>query len=65
MRTTFVSWLGLYGVDPRAQVVLARHAPQGVTLKHYQDFSVFDLWAEVHRLPSLTAATPIKQAVSA
>ena len=65
MRTTFISWLGLYGVDPRAQVVLARHTPQGVTLKHYQDFSVFDLWAEVHRLPSLTAATPIKQAVSA
>jgi integrase len=35
LRTTVISWLGLYGVDPRAQLILARHAPQGVTLKHY------------------------------
>ncbi len=35
LRTTFISWLGLYGVDPRAQIMLARHTPQGITLKHY------------------------------
>ena len=41
-RTTFISWLGLCGVDPRAQIKLARHAPTGVTFKHYQDFGVFE-----------------------
>lgn len=53
LRTTFISWLGQYGVDPRAQVMLARHAPQGVTLRNYQDFGVFDLWAEIRKLPGL------------
>src|SRR3990172_1745048 len=53
LRTTFVSWLGMYGVDPRAQIVLARHAPTGVTLRHYQDFTLFDLWAEIRKLPNL------------
>ncbi len=54
LRTTFISWLGQYGVDPRAQVMLARHAPQGVMLRNYQDFGVFDLWAEIAKLPGLT-----------
>ncbi len=58
LKTTFVSWLGLYGVDPRAQTILARHAPQGVTMKHYQDFAVFDLWAEIQKLPGMTAPAP-------
>jgi hypothetical protein len=40
-------------VDPRAQIVLARHAPQGVTLRNYQDFSLFDLWAEIAKLPAI------------
>ena len=31
-------------------MMLARHAPQGVTLKHYQDFTVFDLWRETGKL---------------
>jgi len=53
MRTTFVSWLGLYGVDPRAQIMLARHSPQGITMRHYQDFSLFDLWSEIAKLPSI------------
>ena len=53
MRTTFVSWLGLYGVDPRAQIILARHSPTGVTLRSYQDFSLFDLWGEISKLPSI------------
>jgi len=59
LRTTFISWLGLYGVDPRAQIALARHAPVGITLRNYQDFSVFDLWAEIGKLP------PIGDAVGA
>ena len=33
--------------------MLARHAPQGVTLRNYQDFDVFDLWAEIRKLPGL------------
>ena len=48
-----MSWLGLCGVDPRGQVVLARHAPQGVTLRNYQDFGVFDLWGEIAKLPAI------------
>ena len=53
MRTTFISWLGLHGVDPRSQVQLARHSPRGVTLRNYQDFTLFDLWAEIRKLPSI------------
>lgn len=53
MRTTFVTRLGHYGVDYRAQVVPARHSPQGITLRNYQDFSVFDLWSEIRKLPGL------------
>jgi len=52
-RTAFVSWLGASGVDPRAQIKLARHAPQGVTMRHYQDFGLFDLHAEIAKLPSI------------
>ncbi len=65
LRTTFISWLGLYGVDPRAQIVLARHAPQGVTLKHYQDFTVFDLWAEIRKLPPTRVESAQADAVRA
>ena len=44
--------------DPRAQIILARHAPQGVTLKHYQDFSILDLWGEIRKLPPIRATAP-------
>ena len=53
LRTSFVSWLQVYGVDPRAQIMLARHSPQGVTLRNYQDFGLFDLWAEIAKLPAI------------
>jgi hypothetical protein len=46
-----LSWLGLCGVDPRAQTMLARHAPTGITQRHDQDFSLFDLWAEIDKRP--------------
>ncbi len=36
---------------------LARHVPQGVTLEHYQDFGLFDLWAEIRKLPSMRPVT--------
>ncbi len=62
LRTTFVSWLGRYGVDPRAQIMLARHTPQGVTLRNYQDFRLFDLWAEICKLPSLLTEPEAMQA---
>lgn len=65
MRTTYVSWLGLYGVDPRAQIVLARHAPQGVTMRNYQDFSLFDLWGEISKLPCIRVTVPEAQVLRA
>ena len=52
LRTAFISWLGFYGVDPRAQSVLARQPPKGVTLRNYQDFNMFDLWGEMAKPPS-------------
>ena len=42
-RTTFISWLGLHRVHPRAEVILARHAPEGVAFRDYQDFATVDL----------------------
>ena len=65
LRTTHISWLGLHGVNPRAQIVLARHAPQGVTLKHYQDFTILDLWAEIRKLPPIRSKRPVDQAETA
>jgi len=53
LRTTFISWLGLYGVDPRAQTRLARHSPVGVTFRHYMDYSLLDLWSEIRKLPTI------------
>jgi len=50
---TFISWVGAFGVDPRVPTLLARHAPTGVTLKHYQDFTLFDLWGEIRKLPPM------------
>lgn len=54
LRTTFVSWLGEFGVDPREQVALARHSleAQSITLRAYQDFSRFDLHAAIAKLPN-------------
>jgi integrase len=57
LRTTFITWLGEYGVDYRSQIRLARHSPQGITLRNYQDFSVFDLWAEIRKLPGFPTET--------
>ena len=35
---------------------LARHAPTGITLRHYQDFRLFDLWGEIRKLPPIRTA---------
>jgi len=61
LRTTYISWLGVSGVDPRAQIALARHAPTGVTLRHYQDFQLFDLWGEIRKLPPIRWNIPESQ----
>jgi len=58
LRTTFITWLGQYGVDPRAQIALARHSPQGVTLRNYQDFTCLDLSAEIRKLPGIWSEPP-------
>ncbi len=34
-------------------MILVRRAPQGVTLKNYQDFGVLNLWAEMAKLPGV------------
>ena len=59
-----VSWLGLHGAGPRAQIALAHHAPQCVTLRDYQDFGLFDLWAQIARLPPIRAES-VAEAVQA
>jgi len=55
-KTTFVSWLAANGVSETAMSRLAQHSPKGVTERHYQDFGVFDLWAEIQKLPSMIPA---------
>lgn len=53
--TTFISGLGLHGVDPRAQIRFTRHAPPGMTIKHYEDFSLFDMWSEIRKQSPIKA----------
>ena len=53
--TTFISWLGLHGVDPLAQIRLTCHAQPGITIKHYQDFRLFDRSPEVRKLSPIKA----------
>ena len=43
LRTTFISWLGISGIKPGAQMSMARHSAQGVTLNPYQDSCRFDV----------------------
>ena len=43
---------------------LARHAPQGITLKHYQDFSLFDMWSEIEKIPSPLDGTEVNAAIA-
>lgn len=45
-------------MDQRIQIALARHAPTGVTLKHYQDFGLFDLWGAIRKLPPIRWIEP-------
>jgi len=57
LRTTFVTWLALHGVDPRLQVKLARHSPRGLTFQRYTDMRLFDEWEAINRLPSIPGVT--------
>ncbi|MGB2985783.1 MAG: hypothetical protein WBE26_07850 [Phycisphaerae bacterium] len=34
---------------------LVRHIPVGITLMHYQSFTLLDLWAEIGKLPPIAA----------
>ncbi len=61
LQNTFRSWPSPYGVDPRGQIVLARHAQRRVPLRHYQSFSVLDLWAKISRLPPIRTAAAATQ----
>ena len=60
-----MSWLGLYGVDLRARIMLPRHAPQGITLKHHHAFGVLDLWGEVAKLPPIRWSADLVRATGA
>jgi len=53
LRTTFRSWLLDCGVNPRLHDVLMRTAPRGVADRHYADYRLTDLWAEIAKLPSV------------
>ncbi len=57
LRTTFRSWLTDCGVHPRLHGVLMRTAPGTVEDRHYQDYRLTDLWAEIAKLPSIA---PVK-----
>lgn len=35
---------------------------QGITLKHYQDFSLFDLWSVIEKIPSPLDGTEVNTA---
>lgn len=59
LRTTFASWLMAVGVDERARMRLTRHSPSGVTMKHYTDFKLLDLWAEIGKLPDVIPPKPV------
>ena len=48
-----------------AQILLAGHAPQGVTLRHYRDFSILDLWAEIRKLAPIRTNAIQTEAVAA
>jgi len=53
LRTTFSSWLADAGVPERKQRALTRHADPDITGKRYTDRSLFDLWAEIAKLPPI------------
>lgn len=57
LRTTFVSWLGAAGVDPRTAQRLARHRDIRLTTGTYQDVRLLDTQQAVGKLPS-PCATP-------
>lgn len=51
LRTTFGTWLAIYGVTPDARRILMRHAATTVTDRHYLDVTLLDLWKEIAKLP--------------
>ena len=61
LRTTFVSWLGQRGVDPRVAQLLARHSDIRLTTKTYQDPRLLDARAAVDKLPNLRQDAAAKE----
>lgn len=53
LKTTYTSWLAQFGVSDAARTALSRHASRGVTDRHYTDFRLMDLWAEIGKLPPI------------
>jgi len=60
LRTTFVTWLSVAGVDPRTAQELARHTDIGLTMQNYTDPKLINLSAAVERLPTLTGTAQRK-----
>ena len=53
LRTTFGTWLAIYGVTPDARRILMRHAATTVTDRHYLDVTLLDMWKEIAKLPAI------------
>jgi len=53
LRTTFVTWLSVCGVDPRTAQELARHTDISLTMQNYTDPKLINLSAAIEKLPSL------------
>jgi len=58
LRTTFCTWLEQVGVGEVRRKLLARHALEGQTQRHYTKLELSDLWGEIEKLPPSTAQSP-------
>ncbi|NOT01459.1 MAG: tyrosine-type recombinase/integrase [Phycisphaerales bacterium] len=53
LRTSFVTWLSMSGVDPRTAQQLARHTDIELTMRVYTDPRLIDTSTAIERLPTL------------
>ena len=56
LRTTFVTWLSVAGVEPRTAQELARHTDLKLTMQNYTDPKLINLWGAIERLPAIRQA---------
>ncbi|MFC1706240.1 tyrosine-type recombinase/integrase [Planctomycetota bacterium] len=57
LRTTFITWLAVSGVHPKAAQLLARHSSIELTMRYYTDESAIDLRGAIEKVaPALRQA---------